>query len=130
MVAWIRLALRLFMSRNSWYKTRPLGEPDGIDCGSMLTEIGSKFGLACRIEVKIDFDFKSVIIRSGTFKSMEEFEVQYQSYYKVPVRNGKPLESMIYHALWDIYQQADIGVSGVRPRPQYDERTLRSRRRK
>jgi hypothetical protein len=118
------------MSKNSWYKTRPLGEPDAIDCGAMLSEIGSRFGLACKVEVKIEFDFKTVVVRAGVFRDMETFEAQYQALYKVPVRSSKPVESMIYQALWDVFQQADTGIAGRKPGPIYDERALRSRRRK
>jgi len=118
------------MSKGSWKRTNVLAEPDAIDCNVMLNEIGNKFGLAVRTEVRLEFDFKTIIARAGTFKSMEEFEIKYQALYKVPIRSNKPLESMMYHVLWDIYQQADMGTTAVQPRPIYEERLLRSRRRK
>ena len=118
------------MSRGAWHKSTPLAEPDAIDCYSMLNAIGHEFGLACKVEVKLEFDFKTVVVRAGTYVDMEHFEVVFQAMHKVPIKRSKPIESVMYATLWDIYQQADSGVSGVKQRPVYKARLLRSRLKK
>ena len=107
------------MSRGSWYKVRPQHEPDAIDCCSMLNEIGSKFGLICRIDVDYGLDFVTVMIKAGTFPDVEHFDVVFQAINKRPARDKRSRDAQVYATLWDIYQQADNGIAGMNVRPQY-----------
>lgn len=130
MDAWLVHVWRYVLSKGNWYSTHRMAEPDAVDVQAMLNEIGSVFGLACKLEVLVTPDNKKVVVKAGTYADIEHFEVVFQAMYSVPVASAKSIEGMLYSALWDIYQQADTGVAGSRPKPVYAPRVLRSRRRK
>jgi hypothetical protein len=92
-------------------------EPDAIDCNTMVSAIGSDFGLQCDITTAYERDQVVVLVRCYSVVQNPSKVVQVQALTRAPLRAARSLYTMQYSALLDCWHQLDRGVLAAATRP-------------
>jgi len=92
-------------------------EPDAIDCNTMVSAIGSDFGLQCDITTSYERDQVVVLVRCYSVVQNPSKVVQVQALTRAPLRTARSLYTMQYSALLDCWHQLDRGVLAAATRP-------------
>ena len=92
-------------------------EPDQLDCNTVVTSIGTDFGLTVEIETQYARDRVWTFVRCRPASLDGKGVVQVQSVHSSPLRTAKSLYIGQYSALLDCWHQLDRGTLAVRETP-------------
>lgn len=92
-------------------------EPDALDCNTMVTSLGSDFGVVPNIETRYERDLVIVVVRCYKLGQPGGDQVQVQAMVKIALRSRRSLYAMQYSALLDCWHQLDRGLLSVARAP-------------
>jgi hypothetical protein len=109
-------------------------QPDAIDVNTMVTAIGTDFGLLCKLEAEFGRDKVVVFARCVHLVRKEGDVVEVQAMVARPLKPAPNIAVMMYSAALDCWHQLDRGMlaaatapvqRGWNGRPRKPERSAR-----